>query len=91
MTDNCLDMILINDLRNIGLTQQWYFILSLTVIVLQSTFISLFVHGSLFTLLFGDILVNLGDIHSLFKCELLLQLYKNCGNFIMFLIIQIAK
>ena len=61
MTDYCSDVILINDLRNIGLTQQWYFILSLTVIVIQSTFVTLFVYGSLFTLLFGDILVNSGN------------------------------
>ena len=58
MTDYWSDVILINDLRNIGLTQQWYFILSLTVIVIQSTFVTLFVHGSLLTLLFGDIFVN---------------------------------
>ena len=57
MTDYCSDVILINDLRNIGLTQQWYIILSLTVIVIQSTIVTYFVHGSLLTLLFGDIFV----------------------------------
>ena len=58
MTDYCSDVILINDLRNIGLTQLWYFILSLTVIVIQSTFVTFLFEGSIFTLLFGDIFVN---------------------------------